>query len=74
MKFRKEHIISGSCCIDKFPSVADYDDAVNTLPAGQMNPGWTINDECLHEWVEYHGLMESFFYCKHCDKKRPYGN
>lgn len=25
---------------------------------------------CFHEWVEYLGLNERFFHCKHCGEKK----
>jgi len=25
---------------------------------------------CIHEWVEYLGLNERFFHCKHCGEKK----
>jgi len=33
----------------------------------------TKTEECYpyaHEWVEYVGIVQRFYYCKKCDKKR----
>ncbi len=29
-----------------------------------------IKKFCVHEWVEYLGLNERFFHCKHCGEKK----
>lgn len=29
---------------------------------------------CDHEWTEYHGLTQSFTFCKKCDEKMKNGN
>lgn len=28
-----------------------------------------FDDDCEHDLVEYQGLIERFYYCKHCDER-----
>lgn len=52
----------------------------NSEPDEQMDffcssPGYNVtikgmNTDCDHEYVPYHGLKETFDYCKKCDAKK----
>lgn len=35
-----------------------------------INIGDLKSVDCLHEWLEYVGFKECFFYCKKCDQKQ----
>lgn len=43
----------------------DLDTFKPYTPAEQSKPKY-----CIHEWVTYTGLNETFQYCKKCDEKR----
>lgn len=33
-------------------------------------PASETTKECSHKWNKYHGLVEQYEFCEHCDKKR----
>lgn len=44
---------------------------ISRLPSGIGNKQLQLDPNlCDHEYTQYHGLRESFVYCKKCDKKQ----
>lgn len=67
--YNGQPIISGSCSDGNWSIYDEWNEWINFPETPANKDAEPTNKVCLHDWKEYTGFTDKYWYCEKCDAK-----